>query len=262
MVGRVSIALLLLPLAATCPAHAAKPGQPGYEAPVPLSGDASQPAGVATPHSNWAGYIATGRAFTSIVASWVQPAVTCPIADARASFWVGLGDADTIQQDGTFAACDGRTVKYTGWWEMFDRQGGKGGMPLKVAPGDRIEASVYYAPQAFTLTVTDETSGASFSVLQPCTSVCARNNAEWIVERPGGGRYPLADFTAFGFAGATAGADDGTATISGYPHKTIEGRLNGVVLDSPEPLAAGSSGTAFTVHWAAAGTGTQRAGSK
>jgi hypothetical protein len=51
------------------------------------------------------------------------------------------------------------------------------------------------------LSVKDVTTGSSFSTAQECNPsvVCWRGTAEWIVERPGGGKYPLADFGTVAF---------------------------------------------------------------
>src|SRR5690348_4164532 len=40
--------------------------------------------------SNWSGYAATGAKFTSVTASWVQPAAKCTSATTYSSFWIGL----------------------------------------------------------------------------------------------------------------------------------------------------------------------------
>ena len=52
---------------------------------------------------NWAGYSATGSSFTSVTATWTQPAVKARTAETYAAFWVGLdGDgSDTVEQIGT-----------------------------------------------------------------------------------------------------------------------------------------------------------------
>src|SRR6478736_5602393 len=40
--------------------------------------------------TNWAGYSATSGTFTSVSATWKQPAVKCTADTAYSSFWVGL----------------------------------------------------------------------------------------------------------------------------------------------------------------------------
>jgi len=52
--------------------------------------------------SNWSGYAVTGGGrYTSVSASWVQPAVNCSVTPTGwSSFWVGL-DGDTTNTTGT-----------------------------------------------------------------------------------------------------------------------------------------------------------------
>jgi Peptidase A4 family len=71
---------------------------------------------------NWAGYTSAGGAgtFTSVSASWAQPAVTCTATNTFSSFWVGLdGDGtNSVEQTGTEADCNGGAAAYQGWFEM------------------------------------------------------------------------------------------------------------------------------------------------
>lgn len=85
---------------------------------------AGSPGGVAGPFGGvrdslgaedhaWAGYVASGRSFSSVSASWVQPAIqigSTKIA-SQTAFWVGLdgfGDS-TVEQTGTLAySVDGK----------------------------------------------------------------------------------------------------------------------------------------------------------
>src|SRR5579884_4318905 len=70
--------------------------------------------------TNWSGYAVTGNRFTSVSASWTEPAVTCS-GTAYSSFWVGLdGDtSNTVEQTGTDADCSGSTPQYYAWYEMY-----------------------------------------------------------------------------------------------------------------------------------------------
>ena len=73
-------------------AHAA-PGAPNHK----ISNSTS---------TNWSGYAVAGGTYTTVTASWVQPAVTCS-GTAYSSFWVGIdGDtSNTVEQTGTEADC-------------------------------------------------------------------------------------------------------------------------------------------------------------
>jgi hypothetical protein len=162
-----------------------------------------------TTSGNWSGYVLksprTGEnlpteTFSFVRSKWVQPKVVCSVPDARVSIWVGIDGwgTDTVEQVGTFAVCGSGAapLSYTAFWEMVGSPKNTGAQPFNVAPGDSIEASVTYASGAFTLTLTDQTSGKKLSTVQHCAaeSVCERASAEWIVERPGSGAYPLADY--------------------------------------------------------------------
>jgi len=54
----------------------------------------------------------------------------------------------------------------------------------------------------------DLTSGRHFTAIKLCTAVCRRGTAEWIVERSGGGKYPLADYAEMRFTDVLAGSAD------------------------------------------------------
>ena len=134
------------------------------------------------------------------------------LSDSRVFIWVGFGGDETLQQDGVIAVCNavGAPRFYKGVWEMF-RPGATpspGGEPFTVSPGDEIEASVEYRDGSVTLEVKDNTSGAHLKTVQPCGAGRPRTSADWIVERPGSGRYPLADY-GLGAARAGQGARRG-----------------------------------------------------
>ncbi len=75
---------------------------------------ADQPSGVPTISINWSGYAAFSPSkFKYVFSTFVQPSVTCNGTTPEAtSNWAGLdGYSDgTVEQDGTFAICGGRTA--------------------------------------------------------------------------------------------------------------------------------------------------------
>src|SRR5437764_1332426 len=74
--------------------------------------------------TNWAGYDVTGGRYTSVSASWTQPAVNCAVTPSGwSSFWVGLdGDtSNTVEQTGTEADCSNGSPVYSGWFEMYPK---------------------------------------------------------------------------------------------------------------------------------------------
>ena len=73
--------------------------------------------------TNWAGVDAAGArsAFSSVTASWVEPAIAPSTAETYAAFWVGLdGDgSSTVEQIGTLAYSVNGSVSYYAWYEMY-----------------------------------------------------------------------------------------------------------------------------------------------
>jgi hypothetical protein len=158
---------------------------------------------------NWSGFILESpdvaqatppKTFTFVRARWTQPTVFCTTPSARVSIWVGLdgGGTPTIEQTGTVAVCGtaAAPLYYKVFWEMFNGTDNMGDEPFTVAPGDIIEASVAYIDDSYLLEVKDVSSGLSSVTTHLCstTVICKRGSAEWIVERPGGVTYPLADY--------------------------------------------------------------------
>ena len=158
--------------------------------------------------ANWAGYAATGAAgsFTSVSASWAQPAVGCGAADTFSAFWAGLdGDGTaTVEQTGTEADCADGTATYQGWYEVFPAAPVFFANPVQ--PGDAISASVVSdGGGLFTLTLSDATQGWTQTTQQTAADA-QLGSAEVIAEAPSSGDsvLPLADFGAVNFTGATA----------------------------------------------------------
>ena len=192
------------------------PGPAGSTAPAP--GQSTAPgqgnsvrsgpaANAAVTSQNWSGYAATGNpgAFTSVSASWTQPAVTCGATNTFSSFWVGLdGDGTpSVEQTGTEADCDNGTAAYQGWFEMFPNAPVFYNNP--VVPGDAMSASVVAnGGGAFTLTLTDATQNWTQTTNQT-SNTAELGSAEVIAEAPSNGTVlPLSNFGTVNFANATA----------------------------------------------------------
>ncbi len=182
--------------------------------------------------STWAGYIYQGPdldqspppvTFSSVTAMWTQPAVICSVPNAQVSIWVGFdgwtgSTSSTVEQAGTIAVCGTAPIptSYKVWWEMEAGSNSSAGKGFDVKPGDLIQASVTYSNGAYTLNVTDVTSGVSFQPEpQTCNPavVCNRGTAEWIIERPGGkSPFPLGAFGTVKFANLGFKSSSGTVT--------------------------------------------------
>jgi hypothetical protein len=155
---------------------------------------------------NWSGYSATGGGFTSVSASWVQPAVTCTSKTTYSSFWVGLdGDgSNSVEQTGTEADCSGGRAVYSSWYEMYPAY------PVNysnaVSPGDHFTASVTYnGGGKFTLVLSDTTKGWSHTTNKTLSNP-ALYSAEVIAEAPSSstGVLPLSNYGTMSFTNSKA----------------------------------------------------------
>ena len=192
--------------------------------------------------TNWAGYDVTGGRYTSVSASWTQPAVNCSVTPTGwSSFWIGLdGDtSNTVEQTGTEADCSSGRAVYSAWYEMYPKYPKT--YPNPVAPGDRLSSSVTTDGRgSFTLTLTDSTRGWTQTTTARLKSARLAS-AEIIAEAPSssGGVLPLADFGTVGFGSATV---NGALLTSATPITMATGST---VKAQPSGLSNGS----FSVAW-------------
>jgi hypothetical protein len=195
--------------------------------------------------SNWAGYAVTGGRYTSVSASWTQPAVNCSVTPTGySSFWVGLdGDTSgTVEQTGTEADCSSGSATYSSWYEMYPKFPTNYSNP--VSPGDQFTASVTTnGSGSFTLTLSDTTKGWTRTTSARLKSAKLAS-AEVIAEAPSssGGVLPLADFGTVNFSNSTA---NGTAfgSLSGLD------RINMVSGSTTKASTSTISGGNFSVTW-------------
>lgn len=206
----------------------------------------------ATTSENWAGYAAAGNpgTFTSVSASWSQPAVTCSATDTFSSFWVGLdGDGtDSVEQTGSEADCDGGAATYQGWFEMFPNAPVFYDNPVN--PGDAMSASVVSnGGGSFTLTLTDSTQGWTQTTSQTSTTA-QLGSAEVIAEAPSDGTVlPLSNFGTVSFTDATV---DNTAIGDENASALTMVSADDVTEATPSALTGNN---AFTVTWDSDGAG-------
>jgi Peptidase A4 family len=197
--------------------------------------------------TNWSGYVVSGTgAYTTVSASWTQPAVNCAATPSGFSaFWVGLdgNGSNTVEQTGTEANCSRGSASYAAWYEMFPKR--SFGYPNKVEAGDHFSASVTAGARGkFQLTLTDTTQGWSQTVTRKRRSA-RRISAEVIAEAPGTRKHvlPLSDFVSIGFSGASVDGSLLTNSTPGIEPLTMaEGAT---VKATPSSL----SGGAFSVSW-------------
>lgn len=204
----------------------------------------SATASAAGTSANWAGYSASGAPgqFTSVSASWTQPAVTCGATNTFSSFWAGLdGDGtSTVEQTGTDADCSRGTARYAGWREVFPK--GAVFYDNPVRPGDAMTASVTASGQGtVTLSLTDATQGWTRTTRQRAPKARLAS-AEIVAEAPSDGPVlPLSDFGAVTFREAMVNraplGDSGAAPVTMVTRKDATAA-------APSPLTGGGT---FTV---------------
>jgi hypothetical protein len=158
--------------------------------------------------TNWSGYAATTGPYTSVSASWTQPAGTCGLGAQQAAFWVGLDgySSSSVEQTGSEVDCVDSTAHYFAWYEMYPNASVT--YSNTVRPGDHFNASVTFTgTSTFSLDIADTTQGWSHTTVASLAGA-ARSSAEVIVEAPccaaGGGILPLTNFGTVNMAGSTA----------------------------------------------------------
>ena len=196
--------------------------------------------------SNWSGYAVAGGTYSSVSASWTQPAVNCSTTPTGwSSFWVGLdGDtSSTVEQTGTEADCSSGRAVYSAWFEMYPKFPTTYSAP--VAAGDHFSASVTTDGRGtFSLTLADTTQGWTQQTTQRLKRARLAS-AEVIAEAPSssGGVLPLADFGSVGFSGATVnGAPLSNSTPGIDPITMVSGST---VKAQPSAVSNGS----FSITW-------------
>jgi hypothetical protein len=222
------------------------------------------PSAVASTSTNWSGYAVTaGRgAVTAVSGSWVVPTVSGS-GTAYSSDWVGIDgfSSPTVEQIGTDSDLAGGTPQYYAWYEMYPS--GSVQIPLAVHAGDTMSASVTYGSNGFTLSISDVTTGKSFTTTKAAAGA-QRSSAEWVVEAPSSysGILPLANFGKVTFTGAQATVGGTTGAIDSF---TASGeRVYAINMVSPrtgatEDTTSGltDSGSSATSSFTVTDTGTQ-----
>jgi hypothetical protein len=199
--------------------------------------------------TNWSGYAGTTGTYTSVSASWTQPAGTCSRGDQYAAFWVGLDgySSSTVEQTGSEVDCIGRTAEYYAWYEMYP--GPSENYSNTVRAGDHFTATVtHLSGENFSLYIADTTQGWSHTTDASLGSTPALSSAEVIVEAPcctaGGGILPLTDFGTMSFTGSTA---NGSAIGS------AGGLTEIIMIDNAgrdkDTISSLSSGENFSATW-------------
>jgi Peptidase A4 family len=194
--------------------------------------------------TNWSGYAVDGTGATSVVGTWTQPPVSCGIGETSwSSPWVGIdGDnSGTVEQTGTDGDCQNGTPVYYAWYEMYPKSLVK--IPITVSANDSFTGSVSYGSGGFILTLTDLTSGKSYTTTQS-SKKARRSSVEWIMEGPSNGL--LSNFGTLPFSGASG-------NISGQsvaPSSSNALAITMVAGSTQRAVPSSASGGSFSVAWA------------
>jgi peptidase A4-like protein len=206
--------------------------------------------------SNWAGYAVSGTSFTDVKGTWVQPAASCPARSTGfAAFWVGIGGYSGgnggLEQIGTESDCSSGTPTYGAWYELLPAA--SIGIPLTVSAGDTVSAEVSVNDSLVTLTITNVTTGATFTT-QQTPSVLDTSSAEWIAEAPSQCSrssctpLPLANFGTVQFSGSSTTAAGHVGTITDATWSATAIQLNGGA-GLAVPATLSGDGASFSVAW-------------
>ena len=209
---------------------------------------------------NWAGYVvrptSAATTFRTVTATWTQPAIHCNEPNAWAVFWVGLDGwtNTTVEQGGSSAKCVSGTPIYTLWWEMYPT--GQITSVFVINPGDSITATVSFAASQYLITVSDTTSGQTFTKHATCASnlACSRRSAEVVAEDPGlpqsTALYPLANYQSVTFNRVSASdslGHTGSLTSARWQTAALTEKSAGETLASPSTVTA--NGSQFHAKW-------------
>jgi Peptidase A4 family len=212
---------------------------------------------------NWAGYAAYNQTnVRGVQGTWTVPAASYGLNCAGTTYsstWVGIdGYSDgTVEQLGTeqdWTNGSGGSASYYAWWEMYPHPAYYVTLNGKIAPvkaNDSITAKVTYNNNnSFTLYMTNNTQGWSFTTTQKMPSA-KRTSAEWIEEAPfSGGIVPLADFGTVNFTSCLAAINSPTLSTPLFSCSPLDPITMADSNGNPQttaPTPAASDG--FSLQW-------------
>jgi hypothetical protein len=239
----VGAAALAAASAVAAPASAASSARFAPNA-HPLSSSARQAAAIGHYNINgynWGGYAASGGGFTSVSATWTQPAATCNSTNDLYAPWVGIDGygSSTVEQTGVATDCSSGSPKNEPWYEMYPAN------PVylstssyPVSAGDTISASVVKtASTSYKLTLSDNTKGWTYTTTKSLSA--ADYSAEVIIESP------TASYPNFGHVYFSNCKVNGSA-IGNYGPDALNA-TNGSITEAT--ASALSGGTSFSMTY-------------
>jgi uncharacterized repeat protein (TIGR03803 family) len=166
----------------------------------------------------------------------------------------GWAGSATVEEIGTESECLNGTASYYAWYAFYPAAAVTI-QSLTIKAGDRVSTDVSFSGGQFTVNITDETTGASFSgVLSPPPGYSAqRSSAEWISENQSeyynfGTLFYGNDYTNISnTCGATVGNQSGPigSLVGWFPITQVNS--SGAIEAIPSPLS--SDGSSFSVLW-------------
>jgi Peptidase A4 family len=192
--------------------------------------------------NNWAGYVATGKAYTAVYGKWIVPTAHCGALENSASVtFVGLGiGTGTTEQIGTESACVNGVPTYSVWenpqYQVSATSEVSAGQQM--IAGVCSESASYAPPQGgscfnlsgtgtnYSVFLNDDGSPASETPIWSLVggragSPAALASAEWITSRPSG-YSALTNFGTVDFTGADAtDAAGASLPVFGFPNTQV-----------------------------------------
>lgn len=208
--------------------------------------------------SSWAGEVLEPTApVQRVSASWHVPQLSCTKGAGQVATWVGVdgvggtAGAHQVFQAGTQSTCTGGVASDVVFWEWFPHNAVQ---PVAVvAPGDLVTASIWRSSSSgasgWWWSVTDQTTGQTFSAPQAVAYDGPAASAEWVVEDPllnyqvPGAFAPFARFDPITFTDMVVAP----APVPNRAAGTWGMRRHGEVLATPSSPVSTGRGMAMTV---------------
>jgi Peptidase A4 family len=194
---------------------------------------------------NWSGYAVTGSTFTTAQASWIQNAATCSSGDGETDMspWVGIDgfSSSTVEQTGSSADCDGSSVDYYAWYEMYPANVVIINQPVQA--GDKFTGTVTHTTGTkYTLVLQDVTQGWTNSVTKSLSA--DDNSAEAVMEMAANHltKFGTDPFTSF----TVDGQPIGSFSSSPYTIEQMEIKVGSTLCDSTSALSGNEN---FSTTW-------------
>jgi len=216
---------------------------------VSVASNARLPGSDLPQSRNWAGYAATGGAFTEVSATWSVPQFAPDSPTGADAIWVGIGGVhgNDLIQAGTQETVSGQgSTSYQAWVETLPQPSRP--VPLPINAGDSVRISLQEQSSGnWLVDFVNNTSGRSYQIRIAYAS--SRSSAEWVVEAPTARRGRILRLDAFGsvsFAQAGTVRDGQQLTIAqagGHPITMIGQRGQALA----RPSALNQDGAGFNV---------------